>query len=143
MGNTAFSQYPAPDGWGVDGLAVLPAGRVYRFRRPVSKIRLINNSDATIYVGLNAAIVGAAGNDPVGQPGADQTAREANERRVVTTLTAAQALERGVPIAPDTSLDLEAPLAGDHAARNRIYSVWFITPAATPSKTVHGGVIGY
>lgn len=130
-----MQQLPPGDGWGLDGLAVTATGRIYRFAKPVCKVLIkVASGDNTVYVGVNESIstAGVVENTITGAP--------ADESERITSVTAAEALAKGVPVAAGESLVYEFPIDPTHGRRG-IYSMWFITVAPLTS-VVRGGVVG-
>ena len=124
-------RYPRSQGFGSGGIAVTDAGYVFRFARgAVGKVRFYNSSGDDLYVGVNAEITGAGNNDVF--------TGDAEKVDFVETLTAAQALAKGILVQEDDYVDIKSEES--FTLEKRIYSVWAIT-ASGKTATLKGGAI--
>lgn len=129
-----MTAYRPGEGFGQAGLVVTDAGYTYRFQRPVSRVVIKNVSEdgQDVYIGFNQVIEGGDGNDPV--------LTENQEANRVQTITAAQALARGVFLDAGNNEVIEAPIDPVHGHRG-IYSIWIVVAPGGQGR-VQGGVVG-
>ena len=127
-------RYPAGDGWGPDGLEVDDGGRVYKFTRPVCKVLLkVGSGEGTVYFGINEVITNPTEENEV-------IGGTINEGQRVASITAEEALAKGVPVGESESVVIDCPIDSTHGRRG-IWCIWLITDTGE-SSTVTGGVVG-